>query len=67
MTPIIQKQTGPTSNPAMAFELHKYGRILEATVKVKKATVTADVDIAFLLIAAVMISLVNVIYLVGIF
>lgn len=61
-----QNPTGQNNNSAMAFKIHKKGRIVETTVKVKDATVKADVDIVFLIIAALMISLVNIIYLVGI-
>ena len=65
MAQIAQKPTGP-NNTAMAFEFHKKGRILETKVRVKDATVKADVDIAFLALAAIMISFVNIIYLIGI-
>lgn len=65
MTQLAQKPTGP-NNTAMAFEFHKKGRILEAKVRVKDATVKANVDIVFLSLAAIMISLINIIYLVGV-
>jgi hypothetical protein len=58
---------GPKSNPMLGFKVNKKGRIVETTVKVKDATLKADVDIAFLFIAAVMISLINIIYIIGIF
>lgn len=66
MSPVIQKQTSPPSNSTMAFQFNKKGRILEAKVRVKDATVKADVDIVFLFLAAVMISLINIVYLFGI-
>lgn len=66
MSQVAHNKTTPPNNSAMAFKVHKEGRILEATVRVKDATLKADVDIVFLSVAAIMISLVNIIYIIGV-
>jgi hypothetical protein len=67
MTQIAHSPTGPNNNSTMAFKVKKKGRIVKTTVKVKDATLTANFDIVFLSVAAVMISLINIIYIIGIF
>lgn len=54
------------TNKTMTFNFNKKGRVVEATVKVKDATLKADIDIVFLAISAFMISLINILYLTGI-
>jgi hypothetical protein len=51
----------------MTFKVNKKGKILKTTIKIKDTTLKADVDIIFLGLAAIMISLINIIYLIGVF
>ena len=51
----------------MSFNFNKKGRILETTIKIKKATLKADIDILLLFLSAIIISLINIIYIFGIF
>jgi hypothetical protein len=56
-----------TATDKTMFNFNKKGRVVEATVKVKNTTLKADLDITLLSIAAIMISLINVVYILGIF
>ncbi len=66
MTQLAHNKTSPPNNSSMTFSFHKKGRVVETTVKMKNATLKADIDIVFLAISAFMISLVNILYLTGI-
>ena len=55
------------TSKTMSFNFNKKGRILETTIKIKKATLKADIDILLLFLSAIMISLINIIYIFGVF
>lgn len=55
-----------TTSKPMTFNFNKKGRVVEATVKMKNATLKADIDIVLLSVSAIMISLINIIYIFGI-
>ena len=67
MTQIAHNKTTPPNNSIMTFKVNKKGKILKTTIKIKDTTLKADVDIIFLGLAAIMISLINIIYLIGVF